>query len=330
MKILVIGGTHFIGKHIVLKLLERGHKVALFTRGRAQPEFWDDVEPILGNRKDYSGFRWKLARRSFDVVIDNIAYDRADVESAIQTFAGHIGHYLLCSSGAVYRDYSGWQQCRPFHEDDADLTFTGDFAYAEGKRAAELALWSIPEAQRPFPFTILRPTVVEGPEDSSGRTWFWVQRIADGQEVLVPQTIPTTIFRHAFVDDVAEAFVRAVTNPVAFNKVYNLAGEEILSLEDYVRAIAGALGGEAKIVLASLERIRQQPGLSEFQAPFSGERFIMDISKAKWELGYQPTPLEGWLRPTIAWFVNDYRGPDSDGYQRRTVEIVAAQRLRSA
>ncbi len=329
MKILVIGGTRFIGQRIVYKLLERGHSVALFTRGRVRPDFWGQIEPIVGDRRDYHSFRQRLTRRQFDAVIDNIAYDRADVESAIETFANHIGHYLLCSSGAIYRDYSDWRQYRPFYEDEADLTFTGDLAYAEGKRAAELAFWSIPEAQQPFPFTILRPTVVEGPEDSSGRTWFWVQRVADGQDLLVPQTIPTTIFRHAYVDDVAEAFVRAAANPLAFYKAYNLAGEEILSLEDYVRAIASILGREAKIVVASLERIRQQPGLSDFQAPFVGERFVLDIAKAKQDLRYQPTPLDIWLKQTISWFLNSYRGADSDGYAKRAAEVAATKRLRA-
>jgi hypothetical protein len=73
-------------------------------------------------------------------VIDTIAYDAAAVSAALRTFAGRIGHYLLCSSGAVYRDYPDWRQYRPVYEHDADLTYTGDLAYAEGKRAAEQVL----------------------------------------------------------------------------------------------------------------------------------------------------------------------------------------------
>lgn len=329
MKVLIIGGTGFIGRRIVHKLLTQRHSVTLFTRGRVQPEFWSEIESIIGDRKDAKDSYEQLAGSHFDAVIDNIAYNRLDVDTAIRTFAGHIGHYVLCSSGAVYRDYTDSRQFRPFYEDEADLTFTGDLAYAEGKRTAELALWSIRGTQPPFPFSIMRPSVVEGPEDPSGRTWFWVQRVADGRDVLVPQTIPTTVFRHAFVDDVADAFVRAIANPMAFYRAYNLTGEEILSLEEYVRAIAEALGREAKIVLAPLEQIRRQPGLANFYPPFVGERFVQDISRAKQDLKWEPTSLDIWLRKTVDYFLNDYHGEDSKGYANREMEVEAAQRLRS-
>lgn len=326
MNVLVIGGTRFFGKRIVQKFLTRGVSVTIFTRSHARPDFWGQIEPILADRANYAEFRARLVGRRFDAVVDNIAYNRADVEAAIETFAGNIGHYLLCSTGAVYRDYSDWRQYCPVYEDEADLAYTGDFTYADGKRAAELALRSLPASQRPFPFTILRPTVVEGPEDPSGRTWFWVQRIADGHDVLTPQTRPSSIFRHVYADDVAEAFVCAAGNPAAFNRTYNLAGEEILSLDDYVRAIATAAGRQARIVAASMEWIRLQEGLSNFEAPFVGERFILDIGRAKQDLGYQPTSLGEWLRVTVDWFMNTYQGPGSARYSRRAAEVAAAQR----
>jgi len=97
----------------------------------------------------------------------------------------------------------------------------------------------------------------------------------------VPVSAPTPIFRHAYVDDVAEAFIRAINNPVTFYKAYNLAGEEILSIADYVRAIADILGQEAKIVFAPWSWIRQQPDLSDFEAPFVNERFVPDIAQVK-------------------------------------------------
>jgi nucleoside-diphosphate-sugar epimerase len=140
MDVLIIGGTQFIGKCIVRKLLERGLAVTIFTRGRARPAFWKQVEHIIGDRRDEQRFEAQLAGRRFDAVIDTIAYDAAAVSAALRTFTGRIGHYLLCSSGAVYRDYPDWRQYRPVYEHDADLTYTGDLAYAEGKRAAEQVL----------------------------------------------------------------------------------------------------------------------------------------------------------------------------------------------
>jgi len=327
MKVLIIGGTGFIGRRIVRKLLARGHSVTLLTRGRVRPAFWGEIEALIGDRHDEAQFNQLVRERQFDAVIDNLAYGRSTVESAIQAFAGRTSHYLLCSSGAVYRDFTDWRQYRPVYENEADLTYKGDLAYAEGKREAEHVLWASAGAH--VPFTILRPSVVEGPEDSSGRTWFWVQRVADGQEVLVPETVPVSIFRHVFVDDVAEAFVRALGNSAAFFKAYNLAGEEILALPDYVCAIADAMGHEVKVVPARLEWIRQQPGLSNFTAPFVGERFVQDIAAVKSDLKLSFTPLGSWLPQTVLWFLHEYRGKDSAGYEQRAAEVTAARSVSS-
>lgn len=327
VKVLVVGGTRFFGKRIVQKLLDRGHEVSVFTHGNSRPDFWNKIEPILGDRNDRDGFQQKLFSQRFDVVIDNIAYTREDVESAIDTFRGNIGHYLLCSTVAIYPEYRNWRDYHPRYEEEVDLSLMEGNPYADGKRAAELALWSIPKDQRAFPFTVIRPPVVEGPEDPSGRTWFWVQRVDDGQEVLVPQTVPSPVFRHAFSDDVAEAFLLAEQKPQAFFQAYNAGGEEIVTLEEYVQAIAEAMGKEAKMVVAPLERIREQPGLSEFRAYFSRSHFVQNIDKIKRDLGFKPTPLQEWLKITVSWFLESYRGPDSEGYEKRAAEVAAAHRL---
>ncbi len=256
-----------------------------------------------------------------------VAYNREDVEFFVKTLGGTTGHYLLCSTGAVYRDYSGWDQFRLVEEEEADLTWEGDGSYCEGKRKAELVLWSLRDEERAFPFTILRPSVIEGPRDMSGRTWFWIQRITDGEALLVPRTAPSTIFRHVYVDDVAEVFAKSVGNSSAFNQAYNVAGQEILTLEDYVRAISEVVDREAKIVSAPIELIRKQVGLSGFECPFVGERFVMSIDKAKRELGYRPDHLSKWLKSTVRWFLDEYQGPDSNEYDKRAFEVKAAQNL---
>jgi len=326
-KILVIGGGGFIGRRIVLELLEGGCDVTVFTRRRKESSMASKIEIITGDRSDWAGFHGLLGGRSFDAVIDLIAYGREDVESCLRTFSKTSEHYLLCSTGAVYRDYQGWERFHPIKEDEVDLAWKGDGAYSEGKREAELVLWSLKNADRPFPFTIVRPSVVEGPGDRSGRTWFWVQRIADGGPVLVPRTVPSTIFNHAYVDDVAETFAKSIGNPAAFNQAFNVAGREILALEDYVRSIAEAAGLESRTVSAPAELIGRQEGLTDFRGPFVGERFVMSVDKVRRELGCELTPLTEWLKETVRWFLDEYRGPDSSGYEKRALEVEAAETL---
>jgi hypothetical protein len=91
-------------------------------------------------------------------------------------------------------------------------------------------------------------------------------------------------------------------------------------------ALARALELNVDIVGAPLEWIRRQPELAGFKAPFTGERFILDITKVKEGLGYRPTPLATWLRTTASWFLRDYEGPAAGGYTDRTSEIAAAKR----
>ena len=92
--ILVIGGTGYIGKFLVQRLLDRGDRVSIFTRGTSRPDWWDRIEHIQGDREDRPDLMSKLKGRSYDAVIDTQAYKREDVESAVETFRGNIGRYL--------------------------------------------------------------------------------------------------------------------------------------------------------------------------------------------------------------------------------------------
>jgi nucleoside-diphosphate-sugar epimerase len=325
LNVLVIGGTRFFGRRIVLKLLERGHEVTVFTRGTSRPDFWNRVKTMAGDRSNHAEFEDKLAGRTFDIVFDNIAYTRKDVESAVRALSGRTGHYLLCSTGSVYRDYPDSRQLEARREEDADLDFKGDLDYAEGKREAEKVL--LEQADRTtLPFTMIRPPVVQGPYDPSGRAWYWIQRVADGNDVLVPETEPSTVFSLAFSDDIAEGFLRAMGNEAAFGRSYNIAGAEVFSLEDYVRTIARVVGQKTRVVSVPLAAIRREARLEAFEATLAEMRFVMDISAARRDLGFVPTPVDTWMETTARWFMNDYKGADSIGYDKRPAEVALAKR----
>ena len=104
MKILVIGGTRYMGRIMVQNLLDQGDEVTIFSRGNTQPEWWDQVGHIQGDRNDHDGFNAKLKGAPFDAVVDTQAYRWEDVESAIGTFEGSVGRYLFVSTGSVYLD----------------------------------------------------------------------------------------------------------------------------------------------------------------------------------------------------------------------------------
>lgn len=327
MNVLVLGGKTFFGKRIVEKLLEKGNKVTVFSRGNTIADFEGEVEFIYGDRTDYEGFDRLLHKHEYDVVIDNIAYTSSDVESCLRTFKGNIGHYIVCSSAVVYPEH---QRYGLLYEEDAELSLVNNGGYTGGKRALEKLLWSIPETKTPFPFTIMRPTVVEGPNDPTWRTWYWVQRVIDEQYILVPQTNPSTLLRYVFSDDVAEAFLLVCANKKAYYRAYNVGGEEILTLEDYIKILCNILGMEAdKLVSAPLKKIIECESLSDYSAAFAGTRFVLDISRLRNEFGYRPSNIESWLKTTVEWLLKEKGKKDSSGYGKRSYEVAAARKLKN-
>ena len=103
MKVLVIGGTQFLGRHFVGTALAQGHKVTLFNRGQTNPDLYPEAEKLVGDRtKDLS----LLRGRSWDAVIDTSGYTPRVVRASAERLAGSVGHYTFISSLSVYRDFS--------------------------------------------------------------------------------------------------------------------------------------------------------------------------------------------------------------------------------
>ena len=319
MRLLVIGGTEFFGKRIVEQSLARGDEVTVFTRGRRRPAFWDAIEHIRGDRTDHAAFVQALRGRSFDVVVDNVAFERPDAEAVVEALGGRIGHCILTSSGSVYPDFEPPEAFRAIPEDAADLSLRGDLAYAEGKRACEQALHD----QQAFPFTIIRPPIVQGPNDPSRRGWFWIQRVADGGPVLVPQKNPSCVWRQAYSGDIAATVLLAAGNPAAFGKTYNVASEEITSLDDFVRLVAEILDKPDPVVPVPHTVLSRE---APWYRPTFAHRFVMDITRITQDLGFSPTLLVQWLTETVRWHLEANLEP-SRGYGGRDQEIVLAQRL---
>ena len=202
MDVLIIGGTRYMGRIVVQRLLERGDKVTVFSRGTTQPEWWEQIEHIQGDREDRSDFAAKLKGKSFDAVIDTQAYRKEDVESAVGAFDGNVGRYVIVSTGSVYLegavDFSKHCTFQESVVDWSSLDYTypaGEDPYGVGKRHCEKWL----QENSNIPYTIVRIPAVMGWDDPTGRMWWWVQRALDGRGVVIPLEdrglFPHPIFR---------------------------------------------------------------------------------------------------------------------------------------
>ncbi len=322
MKTLVIGGTEFFGKCIVRKLLLTGHEVTILSRGNKKPsEFWSEISHIACDRTSYVDFKSKLQEKSFDVVIDNQATTEHDISSIIDVFAKRPKppQYILCSSVAVY--YGLTMPTGGFKEEEASFAsqpaHNWQVEYANGKRSAESYLQQHHGA---MPFTILRPTVVEGPGDPHKRTWFWIQRIIDGGPILLSEKDKDTCYRHVFAEDVANAFILAVGNMDAYNQTFNVAGEEVLTVEEYINVVAKALGKEVPTITWKSQK-EIEDVLSDYSLPlfFEQVQLIPCIDKIKAKLGYTPSKVEEWMKTTVEAYRTEKEL--SHGYEHRGEEL---------
>lgn len=180
--ILILGGTGFLGPHVVEAARARGHGVTLFNRGKTNPHLFPDLEKLHGDRKsDLSA----LEGRSWDAVVDTSGYVPADVTRSATLLAPNIGQYLFVSTTSVYArlDRPGLDESAPVATLDDPTTekVTGE-TYGALKALCEQAA----EAAMPGRTTNLRPGLIVGPGDPTDRFTYWPARYARGGDVLAP------------------------------------------------------------------------------------------------------------------------------------------------
>ena len=195
MKILVLGGTRFLGRAAVQAALERGHEVTLFNRGETNPELFPDTEKIRGDRTEGVA---ALDGRRWDGVVDPSGYYPGVVRRSAEGLKGSVGRYLFVSSVSVYAGFSeGPTEDSPRgeladgHPDDEMLPEYEN--YGPLKAMCEDVVWDVYGDRA----TIVRPGLIVGPHDPTGRFTYWPHRVARGGEMAVPAPPERTV---QFVD----------------------------------------------------------------------------------------------------------------------------------
>ena len=179
-KVLILGGTGFIGPHIVRRLVERGHTVTIFTRGRRDPEVPQNIERLIGDR---NGKLEALAGRDWDAVIDDSATNPEWVRQSTAMLDGHTGRYLFTSSTGVYYPYlkKGLTEADPVHTEARDPK-DGSESFGTQKAAGEAIVARVFGAKG----IVVRPTYIVGPGDTSDRFTYWPVRLARGGDTIAP------------------------------------------------------------------------------------------------------------------------------------------------
>jgi nucleoside-diphosphate-sugar epimerase len=246
VRVLVLGGTLFVGRHLVEASLERGHEVTLFNRGQTDPGLYPELETRHGDRA--AGDLESLREGTWDAVFDTSARVPRWVREAAALLADRVGHYSFVSSCSVYADTTlpGTNESSPVHvlEDETTEEITSADVYGGLKVLCER------ELGRALPGRSLaaRAGLIVGPYDSSGRFTYWVHRIARGGDVLAPEPRDQPV-QLIHGRDLADWLLDMAEK--GDSGVYNATGPESpLTMERVLEAIVAETGSEARLIWA--------------------------------------------------------------------------------
>lgn len=305
MKILIIGGTRYLGPRLVKTLLDAGHEPVLFNRGqtRAPLPVSSPVRQIHGDRNRPGALRSIVEGETFDAVVDTLAFNGPDAELAVSELSGRVGRYLVISSVACYGrlTYAPANEQHPYTTDETAFPGGGN-DYASGKRDVEKVLLAACRTSG-FPVIVIRPSVSYG----YGRLFsIWgysnrhIARIRAGKPVIVPDT-GEGLIQPVFIDDEATVIERALTNDAAIGEVFNCAGPVAVPLWEYFRCTGRALGQPVQCVEIPAKLLE---GFDPVLCVRASQNLIFnhayDVSKLKRVLGFEHAySLEEGLRATV-------------------------------
>jgi 2'-hydroxyisoflavone reductase len=310
VRALVIGGMQFMGRRIVELLAARGDDVTVMHR-RATHDFGLQVGNLQVDRSHLPAVREALRRERFDIVVDT-AYDwqhgtpASHVEAAARGAGNRLHRYVFMSSLAAYVPGLALREDSALASDDVPIP------YAQHKASAERLLFAL-HGEDGFPVTTFRPPYVHGPRQPFYREQFFWDRLRDGRPIVLPDggDAPT---QWVFVEDIAQACVRAIDVPEAAGQAFNVAHTESLTQRTFVEALARAAGLEARFVPVSRQAIHAAGGQQTGARMYYGE--ILDlppmrsiVEKAPRVLGIRITPLDEALRAGFAWYRTQPRRP---------------------
>ncbi|MEO0948354.1 MAG: NAD-dependent epimerase/dehydratase family protein [Cyanobacteria bacterium J06641_5] len=273
MRVLIMGGTRFIGVYLTKLLVELGHEVTLFNRGN-KPAPVEGIAQIHGDRKDPEQLKAKLAGQDFDAIFDNNGREASDTAPLSEIFQGRVQHFVYVSSAGVYLK----TDCPPLVEGDPvdpNSRHKGKFATEEILAAADL------------PWTSVRPVYIYGPQNYNDlEAWFFDRILRDRPLPIPGNGLHLTQFGH--IADLARAMAAVLGNERAIGQIYNISGDRYVTFDGLARACAEAAGKDP----ASLKLVHYDPKQFDFGKrkafPMRLQHFFTDIHKAKTDLGWQP------------------------------------------
>lgn len=314
MRILVIGGTAFIGPQVVERLSNLGHEITVFHRGEHETRLPYGIRHVHDPRaaRPVTEFPKELTALAWDVVVAMHAMGERDAEALGRAFRGIARRVVAVSSADVYRAYgvllgsdSGDLEPLPLTEEAplrqglfpyrSSASGPEDFRYDYEKILVERVLLS----DAALPGTVLRLPAVYGPGDEQRRLFPCWKRMADGRPaILLGERQAAWRWTHGYIENVAHAITLAVTLERAKGRIYNVGEAETPATIERVRLLAQAVGWKGEVVTLPDQRL---PKHLQMKANFAQD-MVLDTNRIRENLDYaEPVPAEEALRRTLSW-----------------------------
>ncbi len=301
-----MGGTRFVGKPIVERLLAKNHHLTLFTRGRNPLPL--NVEHIRGDRHSDEDLK-ALTDRSFDVIVDTSGRKLVDTQRVLSLTGAPKYRFLYLSSAGIYSDSIYF----PLGEDSQ----IDPHSRHSGK--AETEKWLLDSG---IPFTSFRPTYIYGPGNYNPIERWFFDRIAYSRPIPMPAD-GSTITQLGHVDDLAEAMVKSLDFDITNNIAYNCSGKKGVTLLGLIHTAAKACGKDIEMLdIRSFDPLKLDPKARKAY-PLRIVNFVTDISRLQKDISWQPSfSLEDGL---VDSYQNDYLShPKTDVDFSKDLELIGA------
>lgn len=312
MRVLIIGGTLFIGRRLVARLLDNGHDVTVLHRKSAH-DLDPRVKNLTADRNDPAAVRAALDGCRFDAVFDNV-YDwrrgttAAQVEATARACGDGLQRYVFMSSVAAYGEGLDHR------EEDELAPDNHPESYVRNKASTERMLFRL-HRKEGFPAVTLRPPFVYGPGNPFYREAFFWDRMRDGRLIIVPDG-GERLMQFVYVDDLISVCLKVLDLASTVGHAFNVAHPRPVTQLEAVRAMARAAGADPELAFLPRRKILEAGGQVTGSRLYFGEYFdlppiTMRTEKAQEMLGFRPTDFDEGLRLTYAWYASQPpRRPD--------------------
>jgi nucleoside-diphosphate-sugar epimerase len=302
--ILILGGTNFIGPHIVTTALARGHKVTLFNRGKTHPELFPDVEKLRGDR---DGKLEALKGREWDAVVDPSGYVPRIVKMSAELLAPNVKHYLFISSIAVYAAGApvGADESAPVEKlldpTSEDIKGNNFKNYGALKALSEQAA----EAAMPGRVANIRPGLIIGPGDMTGRFTHWPTRLSEGGDVLCPGDGSTPV-QYIDARDLGEWIVHLIEKNLV-GTMNALGPEKPITMKQVITQVNTAVGNKSNPVWVDWKFLEKNEVMPWAEMPMwipneGGDAGFGTSSNARaLEAGLKCRPVADSAKDVLSW-----------------------------